>query len=144
MALTLGSHPHRNLNGIIYPIKRQESSEEISLTPEHQKILKAFQNALHHCSLKRYSAECPLSLWVLTGQSLATAVITKEGAPLEWIHTSMDGTPRVYSQTDQLADAIIRGRTQVQRHYGIDPHDIILPYRLTDVEWLARNAWLFP
>lgn len=44
----------------------------------------------------------------------------------------------VYSQSGGVADAIIKGRAQAQRHYDLDPHSIIFSLGMADVEWLTR------
>lgn len=120
-------------------LKNKKPQDVIALTPEHQGILLQFQDALDKVSLRRYSADLPVSLWLFTSAILISAVLVQKGEPIEWIHASLGGAPRVYSQTDQLADTIIRGRSQAQRHFGR-----VLSLSSSPSGWRMLNGFLEP
>lgn len=80
-----------------------------------------------------------MELWVLPGAQLVTAVLTQNGQPLQWLHPSLGGTPRVYTPIDQMADMIQRGRDSDLCSFGKDPDKIVTPYRLRDLTWVELN-----
>ena len=51
-----------------------------------------------------------VQLWVLPSPSLLMAALVQGGKPLQWVHISLGGTPRVYTCIDQMADLIQKGR----------------------------------
>lgn len=89
-------------------LKGMGPSDKVTLMPEQWAAFSHVQRALDNVSLKCFSTEKPLALWLFTRASLFSTVLTQEGEPIEWVHSSVGNTP----QADHMADAIIRGRTQ--------------------------------
>ena len=84
--------------------------EIISLPPEGRQALTEFVNKLHQASLVRYNPNIPIQGWILLGKKTMLAAIVQQSQPLEWVHTTLENTPRVYSLVDQRADIIIKIR----------------------------------
>ena len=59
---------------------------------------------------------------------------------LEWVHTTLGGTPRVYSLVNQILDMIIKVRDTSLQHYGKDLSKLIIPFKIKDLEWAARHC----
>ena len=131
------------LTGQLLPLfdllKDRQPNDEITLLPPHKKIFQDIQRALNEAQLAKYIPEESLQLLVLPNPSLLMAALVQEGKPLQWVHISLGGTPRVYTCLDQMADIIQRGRDIVVRCYACEPDKIVIPYRLSDFELIQRN-----
>ena len=91
-------------------LKDRQPNDEITLLPSHEKIFQDIQRAFNGAQLTRYTPEEGLQLWVLPSPSLLMAALVQGGKPLQWVHISLGGTPRVYTCIDQMADLIQKGR----------------------------------
>lgn len=120
-------------------LKGSSLSSAIILNADHLQALTEVQQAIDKSTLKRFTPSVPLVLYIFPGESLMIALLAQQGEPIQWIHLSVGGTPRVYATMDQLADCITKGRTNSLHLFGQDPSAIIIPYRIQDFAWLQRN-----
>lgn len=58
------------------------------------------------------------------------AAIVQQSQPLEWVHTTLGGTPREDSLVNQIADMIIKIRDACFQHCGEDPFKLIIPFKI--------------
>ena len=68
------------------------------------------------------------------------AAIVQQSQLLEWVHTTLAGTPRVYSLVDQITDMMRKIRNMFFKHYGKDPSKLVIPFKIKDLECAATHC----
>ena len=58
---------------------------------------------------------------------------------LEWLHTPMGGAPRILNEVDVLASIIKNGRDRTLQTLGKEPDIFVIPFSLSDIQWLIKN-----
>ena len=58
---------------------------------------------------------------------------------LEWLHTLMGGTPQILNEIYALISMIKNGRDRALQTLGKEPDILVIPFSLSDIQWLIKN-----
>lgn len=90
-------------------------------------------------ALRRFDPDLRVFLHIFPGETSCTALLAQEGDPIHWVHLLVGRVPRIYSVTNQMADCIIKDRDVSVGTFGIEPHSLIVPFKIAGFTWLQRN-----
>lgn len=97
------------------------------LTPEAKASLALLEQKINSHRLLRVDYTRPWSLVLLATEYTPTACLWQQG-PLEWLHLPVARKRVVTAYTSLVATLLGKGRKRSKELFGVDVHDIVIPY----------------